>query len=280
LLHRLLRFDVHPAGGITGVTVTLITFLDFTLVRQRFCATVCPYGYLQGILGDKNTLLVQYRDDRGACIQCKKCVRVCHMGIDIRDGPFQIQCVHCGECIDACDRIIGRLHKPGLIHYVWGESGDVVEAESKWYRRLGIRDAKRVIILLVALAYLGGLVTALSMRRAVLVQLLPERTTLYRVDSAGIVYNQFRFKIANRSGKAAQVTLAMQGLPGARFVPDPGAIAVAPGATVERRFEIAAERFPGAREVNHFRISAVAAPIREQDEFEETFLMPSGRRTP
>ena len=53
-------------------------------VRQRFCTTVCPYGYLQGMLGDGNTLLVHYRDEDHDCIECKKCVRVCPMGIDIR----------------------------------------------------------------------------------------------------------------------------------------------------------------------------------------------------
>lgn len=104
LFFRLVAFDLHTAGGISGATVTLITFLDFTLVRQKFCTTVCPYGYLQGMMGDKDTLLVHYRDQNKECIQCKKCIRVCHIRIDIREGPFQIQCVHCGECIDASTR--------------------------------------------------------------------------------------------------------------------------------------------------------------------------------
>ncbi len=280
LLRRLFSLDMHTAGGISGVTVTLITFLDFTLVRQRFCTTVCPYGYLQGMLGDHNTLLVQYRDEQKACIECKKCVRVCHMGIDIRNGPLQIECVHCGECIDACDRIMGRLQKPGLIHYLWGEGGQVVEAETKWWRKLGIRDAKRVIVLLVALLYLGGLAVALSMRRAVLVQLSPERTTLYRVDTAGIVYNRFRVKIANRSSQPAEVTLRLEGLPDARFVPDQGPIAVRPGATLERQFEIAVKPFPGAQDVNHFRLSATAAPSQEHEVFDETFLVPPKGKMP
>lgn len=65
------------AGGITGAVVTLIAFADFAFLRQRFCTTICPYGYLQGMLGDKNTLLVHYRDDKHGCIECKKCVRIC-----------------------------------------------------------------------------------------------------------------------------------------------------------------------------------------------------------
>ena len=281
LLGRLFRFDLQTAGGISGAVVTLITFLDFTMVRQHFCTTVCPYGYLQGILGDDNTLLVNYRDEQKVCIQCKKCVRVCHMGIDIRDGPFQIQCVHCGECIDACDQIMGRLKKPkaGLIHYTWGASGGVVEDEKRWYRKLGIRDAKRAVVLAITLVYLCGLCVALGMRRAVLVQLQPERATLYRVDDAGTVYNKFRLKIANRSPKRAELTLAAEGLPGAKLVIERNPMALDSGATVELRFEIAAARFQGARDVNHFRIVARAAPLNEQETFDETFLMPPERKT-
>jgi polyferredoxin len=117
LLGRLLHFDLHTAGGITGGAVTLFTFLDFTFVRQRFCTTVCPYGYLQEVLQDK-ALLVLYSDGTGgqkACIECGKCVRVCEMGIDIRNSPYQIECVHCGECIDACEDVLRRIGRPGLI---------------------------------------------------------------------------------------------------------------------------------------------------------------------
>jgi len=124
LLRRLLAFDIRTAGGIAGATTTLFTLLDFLFVRQRFCTTVCPYGYLQGMLGDSDTLIVHYRDEDRECIECKKCVRVCHMGIDIRTSPYQIECIHCGECIDACADVLGRLGKQTLIHYVWGEQGE------------------------------------------------------------------------------------------------------------------------------------------------------------
>ncbi len=141
-----------PPRGISGAAVTLVTFLDFTLVRHRFCTTVCPYGYLQGLLGDGNTLLVHYRDETHECIECKKCVRVCPMGIDIRESPFQIECIHCAECIDACDQIMARLKKPSLIHYAWGEKGELLSDATPrpWYRRVGLRDAKRVVVLLRA----------------------------------------------------------------------------------------------------------------------------------
>jgi MFS family permease len=63
VLRSVMTFDIRTAAGICGASVTLIAFLDFSLLRLRFCTTVCPYGYLQGMLGDKNTLLVHYRDE-------------------------------------------------------------------------------------------------------------------------------------------------------------------------------------------------------------------------
>ncbi len=62
------------------------------------------------------------------------------MGIDIRQSPFQIECVHCGECIDACDEILARLGKPGLIHYAWGEKGPLASPSAR--QPLG-RQARR-----------------------------------------------------------------------------------------------------------------------------------------
>jgi cytochrome c oxidase accessory protein FixG len=238
LLQRLIALDLHTAGGIAGASVTLITFLDFTFVRQRFCTTVCPYGYLQGILGDNNTLLVHYRDDTHQCIECKKCVRVCHMGIDIRTSPFQIECVHCGECIDACVDVLGRLGKPGLIHYTWGEHGQTIGAKDPWYRRLGIRDAKRVIVLLLLLCYGSGLFVVLGMRRAVLVQISPVRASLYRIEGRQ-VFNKFRFSIANRGHARSAVVFSMEQLPAATLAIPQNPVAVEAGQTQQGEFEIA-----------------------------------------
>lgn len=276
LLARLMRFDVQTAGGISGAVVTLITFLDFTLVRQNFCTTVCPYGYLQGILGDANTLLVTYRDEKHACIECKKCVRVCEMGIDIRKSPFQIECIHCGDCIDACGDVLSRLGKETLINYTWGETGKAVVDETKWYRKLGIRDAKRVVVLLVTLFYLSGLTVALSMRETIMVQLQPVRTTMFRVDNEAI-YNRFRVRLVNRGSKEIAVSFAAEGLPGASIDIAPNPVPLQPGQVVEREFEVRAARFAGARDVNPFRIVATPSGGEKPETFDETFLMPEGK---
>ena len=276
LMRRLMSLDLHTAGGITGAVVTLLTFLDFTLLRQRFCTTVCPYGYLQGMLGDDNTLLVHYRDEKGACIECKKCVRICHMGIDIRESPYQMECIHCGECIDACQDVLGRLGQPTLIHYVWGEKGNTLETKAPWYHKLGLRDAKRVVIMLIILFYGFGLYAALSMRREVLVQVAPVRNELYKIDSTGRVRNHFRVKIANRGSRAANVRFDTNRLTNAQILLEDNPVRVAAGETVEREFDIAVERWPEAQLVNHFALQATTDTENKTDDFAQTFLMPQG----
>lgn len=274
LLHRLLRFDIKTAGGIAGASTTLLTLLDFLFLRQRFCTTVCPYGYLQGMLGDGDTLIVHYRDEDRECIECKKCVRICHMGIDIRTSPYQIECIHCGECIDACADVLGRLGKRGLIHYVWGEQGEKLgTGNGAWYAKLGIRNAKRVVVFLIILFYAAGLFTALSMRRAVLVRIAPDRTTMYRLGADGTVYNRFRLQVANRGQRQAIAQLSIEGLPSTRFHDFENAVVVDAGQSIQTEFEIeaptSAALVPG---VNHFRINSDVG--NEKETFEETFITP------
>ena len=275
LLHRLLALDIKTAGGIAGASTTLLTLLDVLFLRQRFCTTVCPYGYLQGMLGDGDTLIVHYRDENRECIECKKCVRICHMGIDIRTSPYQIECIHCGECIDACVDVLGRLGKQGLIHYVWGEHGEKLGTGDKpWYQKLGLRNGKRVVVLLIILCYGAGLFTALSMRRSVLVRIAPDRTTMYRLGKDGTVYNRFRLQVANRGHEQAIAQFSIEGLPGTTFVGFENAVVVNAGQTLEQSVEIAAPPSaavpPG---VNHFRV--VSKVANERDAFEETFITPS-----
>ncbi len=276
LARSLLSLDIRTAAGIAGASVTLLTFLDFSLLRLRFCTTVCPYGYLQGMLGDGHTLLVDYRDARHDCIECKKCVRICPMGIDIRQSPFQIECVHCGECIDACQEILARLGKPGLIHYAWGEKGELVGQASgmAWYQRIGIRDAKRVVVLLVLAFYASGLCVALAMRRTVLVRIAQEHETLYKVDAAGRIVNQFRYNVANRGSRPAAVAFSIGDLAGAALALQPNPVSVAPGAVLQGEFEISEPPARRSDMVSHFTIYATTTPERQTESFSMTFIAP------
>lgn len=68
-MDQLLGYITHPGGHIG----TLISLLVFTTVfffvywwfREQACIVVCPYGRLQGVLLDKNSIVVAYDYKRG-----------------------------------------------------------------------------------------------------------------------------------------------------------------------------------------------------------------------
>lgn len=123
-------------GGLTAIIVFSFIFYGvFSFLREQVCTTICPYGRLQGVLLDKDSMVISYdyirgenrakfkkTEDResqgkGDCIDCHQCVNVCPTGIDIRNGT-QLECVNCTACIDACDHIMEGIKKPkGLIRY-------------------------------------------------------------------------------------------------------------------------------------------------------------------
>jgi polyferredoxin len=170
-------------------------YFNFAWFREQLCIVICPYGRLQSVLIDDDSLVIGYDAQRGEprgkmhretcgaeganqvlserlpgdmggtpmprgtgvppvglnarskpdlrpgagspnsaatgmaaigsaalqrlgdCIACNRCVQVCPTGIDIRQG-LQIECIGCAACIDACDEVMTRLHRPrGLVRY-------------------------------------------------------------------------------------------------------------------------------------------------------------------
>jgi cytochrome c oxidase accessory protein FixG len=207
-------------GGGWAITAGLL-FLDLALVRQTFCATVCPYARLQGVLLDRHSLVVAYDDRRDAdCIDCLACVRVCPTRIDIRDG-LQLECIACAACVDACEPVMRRLKRaPNLIGYFHGAPGG---------RRRWLRPATVALggLTALALALLAGSVAGRSLV-AVTVSADPAFSPRRAGDSA--VINAFDLVLENRSRAGVDVTLALDaGAPGVEATLRPGAVALAAG---------------------------------------------------
>jgi cytochrome c oxidase accessory protein FixG len=108
----------HPTSFLVMAGTALAIFGDFAYFREQTCLVACPYGRMQSVLLDRQSLIVAYDPTRGEprmkgktrpagagdCIDCGACVTTCPTGIDIRDG-LQMECIHCTQCADACDEI-------------------------------------------------------------------------------------------------------------------------------------------------------------------------------
>ncbi len=123
------RPGAHWGAFLFMAVGTGALYFNFAWFREQLCIVICPYGRIQSALIDDHSLVIGYdtkrgeprgragTPDAGACVDCNKCVQVCPTGIDIRQG-LQMECIGCTACIDACDEVMTRLHRPrGLIRY-------------------------------------------------------------------------------------------------------------------------------------------------------------------
>jgi cytochrome c oxidase accessory protein FixG len=119
----ILKFSRLETGSVAVISVGVLAvlfYLNLVFLRRLFCTSICPYAKLQGVITDDKTLIIQMdplrRED---CLDCKRCLRVCPTGQDIRGG-MQIGCIMCAECIDACNFIMAQKKRPGLVEYAFG----------------------------------------------------------------------------------------------------------------------------------------------------------------
>ncbi len=208
----------HPIAFFVMAGTTLAIFIDFTWYREQTCLVACPYGRLQSVLFDKRTLIVAYDPGRGeprmpgttprpegagACIDCGDCTRTCPTGIDIRDG-LQMECIHCTQCIDACNQIMTNIGQPtGLIRYA---SRDDLDGKKRRMFRT------RVVLYPVALAISFGLfLFFLNNRATTEVTVLRGTGSLYQNYDANSVVSDVRLKFSNRNRDDRKYTIKLIG---------------------------------------------------------------------
>jgi len=214
---RLSPFE-HPTPFLVMAVTTAMVFADFAWFREQTCVIACPYGRWQSVLVDTQSLVVAYDYSRGEprampkagvadagdCIDCSACVTTCPTGIDIRNG-LQMECVHCTQCMDACDSIMDKVGTPrGLIRYA---TMDALAGKPKQ------RFRPRVMVYPIVLAlFLGAFAWSLGTRPSADVTLLRGLDEPFTVASDGVVVNQIRLRVANRSRGEHTYTITLLGL--------------------------------------------------------------------
>jgi cytochrome c oxidase accessory protein FixG len=197
----------HLGGFIGIVAFTGIFYWVFAWFREQACTVVCPYGRLQGVLLGKDSIVVAYDWIRGEprgklhrgqvdalkgdCIDCKLCLHVCPTGIDIRNGT-QLECVNCTACIDACDEVMLKIHKPkGLIRFA---SFNSIQEGIK--KLLSGRVVGYSIVLIALVGLLGFMVFT---RSDIETTILKVPGTLYQKGEDGLISNLYNIEFVNKT---------------------------------------------------------------------------------
>ena len=229
LFMQMLTGQAPFAAYATTLFLTATTFVMAGLAREQVCTYMCPYARFQGVMFDKDTLVIAYDEERGErelgrrkpsrgllqrearieqqvgdCIDCGYCVQVCPVGIDIRNG-LQYQCISCALCIDACDTIMDSIDYPrGLIRY---SSEHALQHEKA--SRLNLKNLGYALALGLTIA---ALVWSVVTRSDVELNVQQIRQPLSVQLSDGRIQNRYEIKVNNKTSNSMRYRLSMQGL--------------------------------------------------------------------
>ncbi len=230
---KLLRYINEGPANHMGTLVPLLIFTAvfyfvFAWFREQVCIIACPYGRLQGVLLDNQSIVVAYDHKRGEgengrkkfrkgedrkalghgdCINCLQCVYVCPTGIDIRNGT-QLECVNCTACIDECDTIMDKIGFPkGLIRYA---------SEANIERKIKFRLTARMKGYIAVLTILVGVFLGMmALRNEVEARVLRLPGTLYEKKENDMISNVFTYKLINKTTrKIEEVTFRLRKVEG------------------------------------------------------------------
>ena len=229
LFMQMLTGTAPFATYATTLFLTATTFVMAGLAREQVCTYMCPYARFQGVMFDKDTLIIAYDDERGErqqgrqkpsrgllerdsrieqqvgdCIDCGFCVQVCPVGIDIRNG-MQYQCISCALCIDACDTIMDSIGYPrGLVRY---SSEHALHHEKA--SRLNLKNLGYASALIFTIA---ALVWSVVTRSDLELNVRQIRQPLSVQLSDGRIQNRYEIKVNNKTSRPMRYRLTMEDL--------------------------------------------------------------------
>ena len=206
------------------------TYGNAGYLREQVCKYMCPYARFQSAMFDKDTLIVSYDTQRGEprgarkkdidyqaqglgdCIDCKLCVQVCPVGIDIRNG-LQYECIGCGLCIDACNNVMDNMHYPrGLIRFTTENAVTKSWTGAQIWRR--VARARVLVYTTILLVFSAAMVISMAVREPLKVDVIRDRASLARLVGGGKLENVYRLQVMNATEGPQTYDVSVQGLDG------------------------------------------------------------------
>jgi cytochrome c oxidase accessory protein FixG len=217
-LWAMIQHPLQNIGTLVGLIVfTYVFYAVYAFFREQACTVVCPYGRLQGVLLDKNSVVVAYDFKRGEprskfnkkeerttgdCIDCFQCVKVCPTGIDIRNGT-QLECINCTACIDACDHMMESVGlKKGLIRFT-SEDNIIKGKKQQYTTRMKLYTG----LLIGLLGLLGFMIFSLKDVKATIIR---TQGLLYQEVGKDSTSNLYNIKVVNKTMKAIPLTIKLE----------------------------------------------------------------------
>lgn len=289
LLDGIINFGLGPWETFWICFYALATYGNAGFLREQVCLHMCPYARFQGVMFDKDTLIVTYDEARGEprsgrsrnvdakekglgdCIDCSFCVQVCPVGIDIRDG-LQYECISCGLCVDACNSVMDKMNYPrNLIKFSTLNSKSHNDSKHEIMEKI-LRP--RVLIYSgILLSLCVWFVVSLSLRIPLMVDVIRDRGVMSRLTTEGNIENIYRLQITNATEAPQTYRISATGLNGLSL-----------GSSNEFMVSAANERMvPVSLQVPDGSVSSGSHPIifkiealgsKEHVSEKSTFLMP------
>lgn len=277
--------QVHLGGFIGIIVFSAVHYFVFAKLREQVCIIICPYGRIQGVLLDRNSIVISYdykrgeprgkynpledraANSKGDCVECGSCQAVCPTGIDIRNGT-QLECINCTACIDACDSVMERVKKPkGLIRYA-SEASIADNAKLKFNVRI-----------LFYSVVLGGLLTLIaflfSIRTDIESTILRQKGTMFQEYDSLHYSNIYKIQVINKTRNPLPVELILE-------EPADGEIKVVGGPFIVQKGQVGEAQFLLVLKKSSLTSSntevefKVLSNGKEMDEIESTFVGPNG----
>ncbi|HKJ41626.1 MAG TPA: cytochrome c oxidase accessory protein CcoG [Sunxiuqinia sp.] len=203
----------HFSALIGVLAFTGAHYYVFAWFREQVCSLACPYGRLQGVMLDTNSIVVAYdyirgeprgrgkNEDKGDCIDCKRCVDVCPAGIDIRNGT-QLECINCTACIDACNSVMYAVNKPkGLIRYA--------SERSISERKKHVLNARAIAYSVVLVILLGVVSYSFINRGSVDTTIVRMQGSMYQEYGNDAYSNVYNMQMINKTNETATMSLKL-----------------------------------------------------------------------
>lgn len=254
-MDQLLGYISHPLQNMgTLVSLLLFTTVFFAVYwwfREQACIVVCPYGRLQGVLLDKNSIVVAYdrlrgeprrllgkkkevagkKDDDCKCTDCKNDGACKDIATRFEAIVPEGDCIDCKACVKVCPTGIDIRNGTQLECINCTACMDACDAIMikvnkptglvRYASENSITEKKKLQFSTRIKAYSSVLLLLLSL----LVFLLSTRTDLdarlmrtsgmtYTSLPDGRIENLYSLKIANKTRKDIPITLKLEGIKG------------------------------------------------------------------